>query len=122
MGGLATTAVALLYRRSVGVSETFIVRQTIAGIVFMVIFPPEGLHLRDFVQLVRRSFFMSIGWMTSIYAIQKGDPVLVQSVMAAIPIWVVLIEIMIHRKLPSSAVVFSAFAISAGVGLLQLFN
>jgi hypothetical protein len=120
VGGLVTIAASLLYKQGVGASETFIIRQTLAGIAFMVIFPPIGLHRRDFMQLVRRSFFMSIGWLTSIYAIQKGSPVLVQSVMAAIPIWVILIETAVYRKLPKRPVIFSALAIAIGIYVLAL--
>lgn len=120
VGGVVTIAVALLYRQGVGTSETFIIRQTLAGIVFMIIYPPKGLCLRDFMQLVRRSFFMSIGWLTSIYAIQKGSPILVQSLMAAIPIWVILIETVVYRKLPKPPVIFSALVIAVGIYALAL--
>ena len=120
VGGLVTITVSLLYKHGVGASETFIIRQALAGIAFMVIFPPIGLHRRDFMQLVRRSFFMSIGWLASIFAIQKGSPVLVQSVMAAIPIWVILIETAVYKKLPKRPVVFSALAIAIGIYVLAL--
>ena len=120
LSGLVTVVVVLLNREGVGTTETFIVRQLLAGITFMVIFPPIGLHWRDFMQLVRRSFFMSLGWLASIYAIRQGSPLVAQSVMATIPLWVILIEVIAYRKKPSRPGVFSALAIAIGIYVLAL--
>ncbi len=120
LSGLVTVVVVLLNREGVGTTETFIVRQLLAGVTFMVIFPPIGLHWRDFMQLVRRSFFMSLGWLASIYAIRQGSPLVAQSVMATIPLWVILIEVIAYRKKPSRPVVFSAIAIAIGIYVLAL--
>ena len=120
LSGLVTVAVVLLDRAGVGTTETFIVRQLLAGFTFMLIFPPIGLHWRDFLQLVRRSFFMSMGWLASIYAIREGSPVVAQSVMATIPLWVILIEVIVYRKQPARAVVFSAIAIAIGIYALAI--
>ena len=120
LSGLVTVVVVLLNREGVGTTETFIVRQLLAGVTFMVIFPPIGLHWRDFMQLVRRSFFMSLGWLASIYAIRQGSPLVAQSVMATIPLWVILIEVIAYRQKPSRPVVFSAIAIAIGIYVLAL--
>ena len=120
LSGFVTIAVVLLDRAGVGTTETFIVRQLLAGFTFMLIFPPIGLHWRDFLQLVRRSFFMSMGWLASIYAIREGSPVVAQSVMATIPLWVILIEVIVYRKQPARAVVFSAIAIAIGIYALAV--
>ncbi|MEI6477069.1 MAG: DMT family transporter [Actinomycetes bacterium] len=120
LSGLVTVAVVLLNKEGVGTTETFIVRQLLAGFTFMAIFPPIGLHWRDFMQLVRRSFFMSVGWLASIYAIRQGSPVVVQSVMATIPLWVILIEVIAYKERPSRPVVFSAIAIAIGIYVLAL--
>ena len=120
LSGFVTVAVVLLDRAGVGTTETFIVRQLLAGFTFMLIFPPIGLHWREFLQLVRRSFFMSMGWLASIYAIREGSPVVAQSVMATIPLWVILIEVIVYRKQPARAVVFSAIAIAVGIYALAV--
>jgi len=120
LSGFVTVAVVLLDRAGVGTTETFIVRQLLAGFTFMLIFPPIGLHWRDFLQLVRRSFFMSMGWLASIYAIREGSPIVAQSVMATIPLWVILIEVIVYRKQPARAVVFSAIAIAVGIYALAV--
>lgn len=118
VSGLITISVALLFEQGVGATETFIVRQILAGVIFMTIFPPTGLDWLDFIQLVRRSFFVSLGWILSIYAIQQGSPVIVQSVMATTPIWVILIEVFAYKKRPSRSLIFSAVTIAIGICVL----
>ena len=121
LGNGAVTIIAkLLADEGVGMPETFIARQVIAGLAFIVLFPPIGLKFRDFFELVRRSFFMAIGWMTSITAIQKGSPLVVQTFLATIPITVILIETVAYRKRPDKAVIISAILTALGIAALSL--
>jgi len=121
LGNGAVTIIAkLLANEGVGMPETFIARQAIAGLAFVILFPPIGLKFRDFFELVRRSFFMAIGWMTSITAIQKGSPLVVQTFLATIPITVILIETVAYRKRPDRAVILSAILTAVGIAALSL--
>ena len=121
LGNGAVTIIAkLLANEGVGMPETFIARQAIAGLAFVILFPPIGLKFRDFFELVRRSFFMAIGWMTSITAIQKGSPLVVQTFLATIPITVILIETVAYRKHPDRAVILSAILTAVGIAALSL--
>lgn len=121
LGNGAVTIIAkLLANEGVGMPETFIARQVIAGLAFVILFPPVGLKFRDFFELVRRSFFMAIGWMTSITAIQKGSPLVVQTFLATIPITVILIETVAYRKRPDRAVIISAILTAVGIAALSL--
>lgn len=121
LGNGAVTIIAkLLANEDVGMPETFMVRQLIAGLAFTALFPPIGLKFRDFYELVRRSFFMAIGWMTSITAIQNGSPLVVQTFLATIPITVILIETAAYRKRPDRAVVISAVLTACGIAALTL--
>ncbi len=121
LGNGAVTIIAkLLANEGVGMPETFIARQVIAGLAFVILFPPIGLKFRDFFELVRRSFFMAIGWMTSITAIQKGSPLVVQTFLATIPITVILIETVAYRKRPDRAVIISAILTAVGIAALSL--
>lgn len=121
LGNGAVTIIAkLLADEGVGMPETFIARQVIAGLAFVILFPPVGLKFRDFFELVRRSFFMAIGWMTSITAIQKGSPLVVQTFLATIPITVILIETVAYRKRPDRAVILSAILTALGIAALSL--
>jgi drug/metabolite transporter (DMT)-like permease len=121
LGNGAVTIIAkLLANEGVGMPETFIARQVIAGLAFVILFPPIGLKFRDFFELVRRSFFMAIGWMTSITAIQKGSPLVVQTFLATIPITVILIETFAYRKRPDKAVIISAILTALGIAALSV--
>ena len=118
--GAVTIFTKLLAQEGVGMSETFIARQVIAGLAFVVIFPPIDLNIRDFWEVVRRSIFMAIGWMTSITAIQQGSPLLVQTFLATIPITVILIETVAYRKMPEKVVIVSAICTVIGIAALSL--
>ena len=121
LGNGAVTIIAkLLANEGVGMPETFVARQVIAGLAFIVLFPPIGLKFRDFYELVRRSFFMAIGWMTSITAIQNGSPLVVQTFLATIPITVILIETVAYKKRPDRAVIISAVLTALGIAALSL--
>jgi hypothetical protein len=121
LGNGAVTIIAkLLANEGVGMPETFVARQVIAGLAFIVLFPPIGLKFRDFYELVRRSFFMAIGWMTSITAIQNGSPLVVQTFLATIPVTVILIETVAYRKRPERAVIISAVFTALGIAALTL--
>ena len=118
--GAVTIIAKLLANEGVGMPETFIARQILAGLAFVILFPPVGLKARDFFELVRRSFFMAIGWMTSITAIQKGSPLVVQTFLATIPITVILIETIAYRKRPDRVVIISAVLTAIGIAALSL--
>ncbi|NDA79725.1 MAG: hypothetical protein EBX92_01055 [Actinobacteria bacterium] len=121
VGNGATTVLSkMLAEEGVGMPETFVVRQIIAGLAFCILFPPIGLKGRDFFELVRRSAFMAVGWMTSITAIQQGSPLVVQTFLAAIPLVVLLIETIAYRKSPDSAVVLSAILTVCAIATLSL--
>lgn len=118
MNGFITIVTVLLFKEGVGVTEAIIVRQVLAGLIFMIFFPPVGFHLSDFRQLVRRAIFVSLGWIFSIYALQQGRPVVVQSIMATTPVWVVLIEIIAYRRGPSQSLIVYSLAVIIGIYLL----
>jgi drug/metabolite transporter (DMT)-like permease len=110
----------LLAQEGVGMPETFVVRQIVAGLTFTIMFPPIGLKFRDFYELVRRSMFMAIGHMTSIEAIQKGSPLVVQTFLSAIPITVIMIETVAYKKRPERAIIISSVFTVLGIAVLSL--
>ena len=118
--GGVTIISKLLAEQGVGMPETFVARQILAGLTFMAFFPPIGLRLRDFWELVRRSLFMAIGWMTSITAIQQGSPLVVQTFLATIPVTVILIETVAYKKSPDKSVIISAIFTAFGITALSI--
>jgi drug/metabolite transporter (DMT)-like permease len=97
-----------------------VVRQILSGLAFIIIFPPIGLKFRDFYELFRRSMFMAIGHMTTIEAIQKGSPLVVQTFMATIPITVIVIETVAYKKRPEKAIIISSILTVLGIAVLSL--
>jgi drug/metabolite transporter (DMT)-like permease len=118
--GVVAVISKLLAQEGVGMPETFVVRQIVAGLTFTIMFPPIGLKFRDFYELVRRSMFMAIGHMTSIEAIQKGSPLVVQTFLSAIPITVIMIETVAYKKRPERAIIISSVFTVLGIAVLSL--
>jgi len=118
--GLVAVNVAMLGERGVNLSETFIVRQLIAGLVYVALFPPTGLNRSDFFALVRRASFMAIGWITSIYAIQNGSVIVAQSILSTTSLWVILFEVIAQRKAPERSTIGAALVAATGVVALAL--
>jgi drug/metabolite transporter (DMT)-like permease len=118
--GVVAVISKLLAQEGVGMPETFVVRQILAGLTFTIMFPPIGLKFRDFYELVRRSMFMAIGHMTSIEAIQKGSPLVVQTFLSAIPITVIMIETVAYKKRPERAIIISSVFTVLGIAVLSL--
>jgi len=118
--GLVAVNVAMLGERGVNLSETFIVRQLIAGLVYVALFPPTGLNRSDFFALVRRASFMAIGWITSIYAIQNGSVIVAQSILSTVSLWVILFEVIAQRKAPERSTIGAALVAATGVVALAL--
>jgi drug/metabolite transporter (DMT)-like permease len=113
--GFVSVNVAMLGQEGVNLSETFIVRQAIAGLVYILIFPPIGLNKGDLFKLIRRASFMSLGWVTSIYALQGGEIILIVSIMATVTLWVLFFESVAARKLPERSNLLAGFIAFLGV-------
>lgn len=116
--GAVTINIIQLGNAGVNLSETFIVRQLIAGLVYLVIFPPGKLTNNDVVILLRRALLMAIGWVFSIYAIQNGNILITVSILATVSLWVILFEVIGYRKKPEGATIIAS--IIAIVGVLGL--
>lgn len=116
--GAVTINIIQLGDAGVNLSETFIVRQLIAGLVYLVIFPPGKLTNNDVVILLRRALLMAIGWVFSIYAIQNGNILITVSILATVSLWVILFEFIGYRKKPEGATIIAS--IIAIVGVLGL--
>lgn len=117
--GAVTINVAMLGEAGANLSETFIVRQLLAGLVYVILFPPLALTQSDLVVLVRRAVLMAIGWVFSIYAIQNGNVLIAQSILATVSLWVILFEVIGHRRKPELAtMIASTIAIAGVLGLI----
>lgn len=116
--GLLTVFTALLAERDVGLPETYVVRAGLAAVVYVVIAPPTAVRPRDVPALAVRSTFVTASFLLTILAVQVGDVVVIQSVLATLPLMVIGIEWMRHRRRPDPAIVTGSLVAMTGLLLL----
>ena len=116
--GLLTILTALLAQRGVGLPETYVVRTSLAALVFAVIAPPLAVRARDLPALAVRSTFVTTSFLLTILAVQIGDVVVIQSVIATMPLWVIGLEWIRHHRRPEPGVM--AGSLIAFMGLVTL--
>jgi drug/metabolite transporter (DMT)-like permease len=116
--GLLTILTALLAQRGVGLPETYVVRTSLAAVVFAVIAPPLAVRARDVPSLAVRSTFVTTSFLLTILAVQIGDVVVIQSVIATMPLWVIGLEWLRHRQRPDTGVVTGSLIAFVGLVLL----
>ena len=114
--GLVFTA--LLAAEGVGLPETYVVRAGLAALVYLVIAPPTAVRLGDVPPLAVRSTFVTASFLLTILAVQVGDVVVIQSVLATLPLMVIGIEWVRHQRRPDPAIVTGSLVAVAGLLLL----
>lgn len=116
--GLLTVATAGLANLGVGLPETYIVRTAGACLIYFVVAPPRSLRLPDIPPLAIRSFFVTSSFLLTIVAVQRGSVVTIQSVLATMPLAVLLIEWVRRRQAPERGVVLGAVIVVVGLFVL----
>lgn len=116
--GFVSVNVAVLGVEGVNVSETFIVRQVIAGLFYITIFPPRGLTKSDLLKLAQRASLISVGSIASVYALQGGEIILMVSILATVSLWVLLFESIASKSAPDRSTIIAA--VIAVVGIVSL--
>lgn len=118
--GMVGVLTAMLAVRDVGLPETYIVRTVLSAVVFMAIFPPRDLRGGDLPSLVVRSSFVTASFVLTILAIQRGNVIVIQSILATVPLMVIALEWIRHRSRPDHGIVVGS--VIAFVGLLLLLR
>lgn len=116
--GFVSVNIAVLGAEGISVSETFIVRQILAGLIFLAIFPPKGLTKNDLFKLVQRASLIAVGSIASVYAIQGGEIILMVSILATVSLWVLLFESFSYKSIPDRSTIIAA--VIAVVGIISL--
>jgi drug/metabolite transporter (DMT)-like permease len=116
--GFVSVNVAVLGVEGVNVSETFIVRQVIAGLFYITIFPPRGLTKSDLLKLAQRASLISVGSIASVYALQGGEIILMVSILATVSLWVLFFESIASKSAPDRSTIIAA--VIAVVGIVSL--
>jgi uncharacterized membrane protein len=118
MVGLLTVATAALAESGVGLPETYVVRTAGASLVYLAIAPPRALHLTDIPPLAVRSFFVTSSFLLTIVAVQRGSVITIQSVLATMPLVVLLIEWIRRREVPERGVLAGSIVVAVGLFIL----
>jgi len=117
--GFVSVNVAVLGAEGVNISETFIVRQVLAGLFYIVIFPPRGLTKSDLLKLMQRASLISVGSIASVYALQGGEIILMVSILATVSLWVLLFESITSKSIPDRSTIIAAMIAVAGIVSLR---
>jgi len=120
--GFVSINVAMLGNEGVNLSETFIVRQVIAGLFYITIFPPRGLTKSDLLKLIQRASLISVGSVASVYALQGGEIILMISILATVSLWVLLFESIPSRSIPERSTIIAAVIAVLGVVSLRFIT
>ena len=119
--GMIGVLTAMLAARDVGLAETYVVRASIAAVIFLSIFPPRSLRRRDLGPLAIRASIVTASFLLTIIAIQRGSVVVIQSILATIPLLVIALEWVSHRSRPDPGTVLGGIIAALGVLLLLQF-
>ena len=117
----ATTTILISLQLSQGMElvQILLIQQVTAGSLFIAFYQPKGFTFSDYLSLSRRSVFMGTGWILTVAALASGSAILVQSVLATVPIWILIMETIAARKVPATNVIVSALLASVGIILLS---
>jgi drug/metabolite transporter (DMT)-like permease len=117
----ATTTILISLQLAQGMElvQILLIQQVTAGSLFIAFYQPKGFTFSDYLSLSRRSVFMGTGWILTVAALASGSAILVQSVLATVPIWILIMETIAARKVPATNVIVSALLASTGIILLS---
>lgn len=118
--GLLTIASRLQGDQGVGLVETYVVRTALAAIVCMTLFPPRDVARSDVPRLLIRSIVVTTYFVFVIVGAQSGSPVVVQTMIATTPLFVLAVESYRRRSAPPARSVVAAGIVAAGVALILL--
>ncbi len=113
--GTVTTVIALQIHAGMALVQIVFIQQLIAAALFLMIFPPKHFTIKNYLSLFPRSIFMGAGWVLTSYAISHGSPVVVQSIISTVPLWILLFETIAYKRAPSRSVIISSCLACAGI-------
>src|SRR5258705_5855950 len=110
----------LLGDQGVGLVETYIVRTGLAAVVCIAMFPPRDVASSDVPRLLGRSVVVTAYFVFVILGAQAGSPVVVQTLVATTPLFVLVAESVRRRSAPPPRATTAAGIVAVGVALLLL--
>ncbi|MEZ4595749.1 MAG: hypothetical protein R3C32_02290 [Chloroflexota bacterium] len=89
----------------------------LAAAVCIALFPPRHVPLRAAPRLMFRSLLTTLSFVCILLGVQQGSPVVVQTVVATTPLFVLAVESWRARSRPPARVTAAAALVVAGVAL-----
>jgi drug/metabolite transporter (DMT)-like permease len=118
--GVLTVISRLLGDLDVGLIETYVVRTALAAVVCIALFPPRDVARGDIPRLLGRSVVVTTYFVFVILGAQAGSPVVVQTLVATTPLFVLAIESVRRRAAPPLRGVVAALIVVVGVLLILI--
>jgi drug/metabolite transporter (DMT)-like permease len=118
--GLLTVLSRLIGDEGAGLVETYVVRTALAAVVCLALFPPRDVARGDIPRLMGRSAVVTLYFVFVIVGAQAGSPVVVQTLVATTPLFVLAVESVRRRATPPVRSVVAAGVVAAGVALILL--
>lgn len=116
--GVLTVLSRLLGDEGVGLVETYVVRTALAAVICLAIFPPRDVARSDLPRLLGRSVVVTTYFVFVIVGAQAGSPVVVQTLVATTPLFVLGAESVRRRTFPASRSIVAAAVVAGGVALV----
>lgn len=116
--GFLTVVTTLLGDLDVGVVETYVVRTALAAVVCLALFPPRDVARSDVPRLLGRSIVVTTYFVFVILGAQSGSPVVVQTLVATTPLFVLAVESARRRAAPPLRAIVAALIVLVGVILI----
>ncbi len=116
--GALTVVTRLLGDVEVGLVETYVVRTALAAVVCIALFPPRDVARSDIPRLLGRSVVVTTYFVCVILGAQSGSPVVVQTLVATTPLFVLAVESVRRGSAPPARAVASAVIVLVGVALI----
>jgi drug/metabolite transporter (DMT)-like permease len=118
--GLLTVTSKLLADQGVGVVETYVVRTGLGAAALLIFIPPRGVPLDAAPRLFVRSVAVTAYYAITILAVQRGSPLVVQTIIAITPLLTLGYESLRDRAWPATRALAGAVLVAIGVAVVML--
>lgn len=116
--GMLTVFTRMLADEGVGVVETYVSRTAMGAMFMLLVIPPRGVPASAAPRLLVRSVTVTIYFVLVILAVQKGSPVVVQTMVAVAPLLSLGWESLRARRWPAPRALAGALLVVGGVVLV----
>lgn len=113
--GMLTVLSRALGDEGIGVVETYVVRTALAAALFLSLIPPRDIPPAEVPRLFGRSLVVTTYFVLVILGAQQGSPVVVQTLIATTPLFVLIVESVRRRAWPPARGLVAAAIVLVGV-------